>query len=87
MIEITLRLFGPFGSFGEQVTLLLPEGAVVSDVREVLLKKLKALDGTFKRGKVLIAYSRFASETEILPETTPIQTGDVITIIPPVSGG
>ena len=85
-MEITLQLFGAFRIFGETVTLQLPERAIVSDVRDVLSKKLFELDSKFNR-KGLLDSSRFATEVEILYETSPLSAGATIAIIPPISGG
>ena len=85
-MEITLQLFGAFRSFGEHLTLSLSQNATVSDIKSVLLEKMTALDEAFDK-KRLIDSARFATETEILPETALLKSGDIIAIIPPVSGG
>ncbi len=85
-MEITLQLFGAFRAFGEQLTLSLPEGAIISDIRKTLIKKLNELDSSFDKLS-LIDSSRFATETEILNEDTTLENGSIITIIPPVAGG
>lgn len=85
-MEITLQCFGAFRPFGEQLTLSLAKGALVSDIREALVSKLKELDSNFNK-KALIDSSRFATETELLFETEPLKEDAIIAIIPPVSGG
>ena len=85
-MKITLLLFGAFRSFGEQFMLSLPENAIVSDMREELLKEIMQLDSNFKK-KELIESSRFATETEVLRDDQPLQNEAVIAIIPPVAGG
>ncbi len=85
-MEISLQLFGPFRVFGEKILLQLVENPIVSDVREALAKKLFEMDCTlYKKG--LLDASRFATETEILHDTSPLKEGEIIAIIPPVSGG
>lgn len=85
-MKITLQCFGAFRPFGENITLSLPEKAVVSDIRAALLLRIKEKDNSFNKVG-LIDSSRFATETDILPENTSLSDGMRIAIIPPVSGG
>lgn len=85
-MKITLQCFGAFRPFGENITLSLPEKAVVSDIRAALLLRIQEKDKGFNKGG-LIDSSRFATQTEILPENTSLSDGMCIAIIPPVSGG
>lgn len=86
MIKIILQCFGAFRPFGENITLSLPENAIVSDIRAALLLQIREKDAGFKKVG-LIDSSRFATETEILAENTSLNDGMCIAIIPPVSGG
>lgn len=84
-MQITLQLFGAFRPFGDTLALDLPEHGTVADLRPLLAARLE--NGTTVLPKGLIKSSRFATETEILPESTPLRNGAVLAIIPPVSGG
>lgn len=79
-MKVTLQLFGPFRPFGEQLELTLPEGAAVQDLRPPLMERLPQMES-------VIRSSRFATETEVLPENAPLADGALLAIIPPVSGG
>ena len=85
-MEITLQLFGVFRTLGDQLKLSLQKGSTVSDIRKALLDQAPPSDMSFNK-KALIEQSRFATETEVLSEATPLEASMVITIIPPVSGG
>ena len=79
-MEITLQLFGSYRPYGEHLTLSLPSGAVVADIRLALLQVIQS-------EPALIQSSRFATETEVLADDAPLQDGITLAIIPPVSGG
>lgn len=64
----------------ECVTVELPEGATVGDLRKTLLVKLPALAG-------MSSLLRFAVNSEYASDRTPIPTDAEIACIPPVSGG
>ncbi len=85
-MEITIQCFGAFRPFGEYISLRIEEGYTVSDMRKVLLDRLNQIDASFNKPGLLDS-SRFATETDILQESTPLKDGMSIAIIPPVSGG
>ncbi len=85
-MEITLQLFGAFRPLGESIKLTLPEGAVVSDIRNVLPDAVNRLDHSVNKSE-LVNSSRFATETAILPESASLHDGMMVAIIPPVAGG
>ena len=85
-MNITIQCFGAFRPFGEQISLSMNEGTSISDMRAALLNRLKQIDASFDKPGLLDS-SRFATETEILQESTLLQDGMSIAIIPPVSGG
>ena len=85
-MEIKIQCFSAFRPFGEQISLAVTEGTTVSGMRELLLAKLKQIDASFDKPGLLDS-SRFATETEVLQESTPLKDGMSIAIIPPVSGG
>ena len=79
-MEITLQLFGAYRSFGSRLTLKVPEGACVADLRPALKQALAVTEG-------LVDSSRFATEETVLMEDAPLRDGAVLAVIPPVSGG
>lgn len=85
-MNITIQCFGAFRPFGEQISLVVTEGDTVADMRNLLMDKLKQIDASFNKPELLDS-SRFATEKEILLESTPLKDGMCIAIIPPVSGG
>lgn len=85
-MNITIQCFGAFRPFGEQISFTVTEGALVSDMRLALLDRLKQIDASFDKPQLLES-SRFATETEILRESTPLTDGMSLIILPPVSGG
>ena len=81
MIRITVELVGRAAEAGERsVALDLPEGASPADVAERLVDRYPAL-----------AWLRQAAKPAVNLEYTtwdhPLQDGDEIAFIPPVSGG
>ena len=79
-MEIPLLLFGPYRAFGERITLILPENATAADIRPALKASLSVNEG-------LVDSSRFATEDEVLTDSTPLRAGAELAVIPPVSGG
>ncbi len=79
-MEITLLLFGAYRSFGSRLTLKVPEGAHVADLRPALKRAIAVKEG-------LVDSSRFATEETVLMEDAPLYDGAVLAVIPPVSGG
>ena len=76
-MEVTVRLFGVLRerAGASQVTLELPDGARVSDA-------LSELDGLADGLPLVMAVNR-----EYAAEDTPLDPGDELALIPPVSGG
>ena len=58
----------------------VPEGSTVADVKRVL-------SGRHPRLASAWASIRFAVGERFAPESQPLETGDVVALIPPVSGG
>lgn len=79
-MQITLELFGAFRPFGEKLELSLPDHGTVADIPAALQAEINAQPG-------LIQSSRFATETEILPQHAALKDGMTLAILPPVSGG
>ena len=79
-MQITIQLFGAFRPYGEQLELTLPDGATVADIRSAILAKIDT-------PQALLDSSRFATETEVLADNSPLKDGETYAIIPPVAGG
>ncbi|WP_319495737.1 MoaD/ThiS family protein [uncultured Cohaesibacter sp.] len=85
-MTITIRCFGAFRAFGEEMELTVARGTTVADLREPLLEAMRQADQTFA-ADVLLDSSRVATETELLTDAAPLVEGMRLAIIPPVSGG
>lgn len=81
-MRIKIQMFGAFRVLGEQIEVELAEDAVVSDLRLAMAKQAETanlLD--------LLSASKFANATSILNDTSVCLNGEVLAILPPVSGG
>lgn len=85
-MQITIQTFGAFRQFGRRIPLDLNEAAIVADIRIPLIVALAEFAASFDIAG-LVESSRFASETEVLEEDKKLTAGELITILPPVSGG
>lgn len=85
-MRITIQTFGAFRQFGRKIIIELGEGAMVSDIRAPLAQALAGKEASFDIAG-LIESSRFATEVIILDEDAILTEGELITILPPVSGG
>lgn len=85
-MKIVIQTFGAFRQFGRTINIELGEGAMVSDIRLPLSQVLTGKEVGFDVAG-LIESSRFATETIILEEDAILTVGELITILPPVSGG
>ncbi|MEM9768538.1 MAG: MoaD/ThiS family protein [Cyanobacteria bacterium P01_D01_bin.71] len=81
-IAITVKLFAAYqDAYGQpELTLELPEGATVSDVRDRLLTEHPELE----KWRDL---TRFGVNLQLVEPGTLLQSGDEVVLIPPVSGG
>lgn len=86
-MKVEVSLFGAFRDYepSAQVTLELPDGAQVSDLRAALHEHAQAHWPAFRPG--LLQYSAFASETSVLREHEPLPADGRMAVLPPVSGG
>ena len=82
MHTLTLLLFGPLAAKAScrAVSLSLPEGATLADLRRAFVQAYPQL-------AELAAASRFAVNQEFSPETTVVLQNTEIALLPPVSGG
>ncbi|MEG9884716.1 MAG: MoaD/ThiS family protein [Hyphomicrobiales bacterium] len=85
-MNVTIQCFGVFRSFGDRIALSVEKGTTVCELRGLLRDKLTQLDSSFDNSG-LIKNSHFATETEILADSAPLEEAMNIVIIPPVSGG
>lgn len=81
-IRITLKLFAAYQEAcnAEQLQLDLPPGTPVAQLRDRLIAEHPQLE----RWR---SVTRFGVNLEFVPPDTPLQEGDEVVLIPPVSGG
>jgi molybdopterin converting factor subunit 1 len=82
MMKITVRLFAILRErVGiSEITLDLPPGSSVANVRDALIEKHPALSS-------LLARVAYAVNRNYAPIETVLRDGDEVALIPPVSGG
>lgn len=80
-ITLTINLFGAFRGHenGKPLTLALPYGATLAEVRHALKAALN--------NHPLIDNSALADDTQILPEDAVFRHDTQLAILPPVCGG
>jgi len=86
-MTLTLKLFGSFRNYGQELTLEVPENGQVSDLRLALLESLKKQEPNEEALKKLISTSRFATDKAVLEEEDYVKNINELAILPPVSGG
>lgn len=81
-IAITVKLFAAYqDAYGQpELSLELPEGATVADVRDRLLTEHPELE----KWRDL---TRFGVNLQFVDADTSLHAGDEVVLIPPVSGG
>lgn len=81
-MNVEVRLFAVVKQLAgsEHLTLDLPEGARVADLREALCRQVPAV-------RTLAEQLMFAVEEEYVTAQTPLTAGITVACIPPVSGG
>jgi molybdopterin converting factor small subunit len=80
-ISITLRLFGAFRVYGENVVFSVPSGSTAAKVKEKLAGVLKGADAALIRDSVL------ANDDEIIGNEIILTRDCRLAILPPVCGG
>jgi molybdopterin converting factor small subunit len=80
-IQITMRLFGAFRKYGENVSFAVPAGCTVTAVKEKLAEVLKLSD------KKLLMDSVLANDNEIIDGCAALTRDSSLAILPPVCGG
>lgn len=90
-LQITVKLFGSFRNFSKyfngsnQLALQLTSPCTIAEIRDEFHRKLQLSCPDYN--EKLLAFSLFANDEAILPETTQINETMELSIIPPVSGG
>ena len=82
IISVTIKLFAAYQeAYGlPEITLEMPVGATVAEVRDRLIQEHPELE----RWRDL---TRFGVNLQFVEPNTPLQAGDEVVLIPPVSGG
>lgn len=84
-MTILVRLFGAFREYGDSLTLSVPAGVTVREVRPLVVRELDKLrPGRSAAG--LVGSAAVGSRSEILTEDGVVPT-DEIALLPPVCGG
>ncbi len=76
-ITLEIKLYGAFRKQGESVTIAVPCGSDMAQVKEILAESLGAL----------VQDSVLANDDKILPNSYIFEQDAVISILPPVCGG
>jgi len=81
-IQVTVKLFAAYQeAYGmPELVLELPPGTLVKEVRDRLLKDQPQLEQWRD-------VTRFGVNLQFVDPETPLQNGDEVVLIPPVSGG
>jgi len=86
-IEITIRLFGAFRKFhNAPLTLFLPAGCSVTDIKTALGHALTSLNPAFA-DQELLDKSVLADDRAVLAPGATLQQNCQLAILPPVCGG
>ena len=82
MINVTIKLFAAYQeAYGvPELVMEFPPGTTVADLRDRLIQEHPGLE----RWREL---TRFGVNLQFVEPDTPLQTGDEVVLIPPVSGG
>jgi molybdopterin converting factor small subunit len=85
-MKVTVQLHGAFKQLGDQIELTLAYGTRVADLQELFMKTVeKCNPELYKQG--WLRASRFCDDTRILRASQPLNDGQRLIILPPVSGG
>lgn len=80
-MTIRIKLFGAFRRYGADITLTLPAGSSVTDIKAALAQQLEVPE------KTLVADAVLANDTTILPDAYIFNKTCQLAILPPVCGG
>lgn len=86
-MKTTITLFGALreADAGGTLTLEVPEGSTMADLRELLVAHLAAHAPQVSGG--LVRRCAFATDEEILHNHRAVPAGVALAVLPPVSGG
>ena len=80
-IAITVKLFGAFRKYGETLTVKMPAGCTVQEIKSNISKKMDENDA------LLVGDSAFAFEDEFVGLDLKFDKNITLAIMPPVCGG
>lgn len=80
-VVLSIKCFGIFRQFGDQLSISIESGSSVQQIKESLMRQLGAQHQT------LIEESVLANDNDILPGTYILQEETALSILPPVCGG
>lgn len=80
-LDLSIKCFGVFRQFGDQLSLSIEPGSSVQQIKEALAQQLG------KQHQTLIEESVLANDNDILPNTYILQSETALSILPPVCGG
>ncbi|MEO0758213.1 MAG: MoaD/ThiS family protein [Cyanobacteria bacterium J06648_16] len=82
MIRVTIKLFAAYqDAYGQpELSLTMPEGTTVGQACDRICREHPELE----RWR---SVTRFGVNLQFVPADTPLQSGDEVVLIPPVSGG
>lgn len=81
MINYSIKCFGAFRQFGDQLSVSVTPGSSVQQIKAALVRQLG------EQHKTLVEESVLASDNEILPNAYILQEKTPLSILPPVCGG
>lgn len=85
-MKIEIKMFGPFRALGDDVSLTMPSGSHVADIRPAMETYINKNEGDVRLVKTL-PVSRFSTEKKVLSDTDPLSKDLTLYILPPVAGG
>ena len=81
MINYSIKCFGVFRQFGDQLNVSVNAGSSVQQIKAALVQQLG------EQHKILVGESVLANDNEILPNAYILQAETPLSILPPVCGG
>lgn len=81
MINYSIKCFGVFRQFGDQLNVGVTPGSSVQQIKAALAQQLG------EQYKTLVEESVLANDNEILPNAYILQEETPLSILPPVCGG
>ena len=83
---VKINFFGAFRKYGDHEMLSLPTGSSVDDLKSFLAKHLSAKVPNFSDAQ-LVRDSAIACNDSIVGPDHKVQSGETVSILPPVCGG